>query len=38
MELWPVINFALWHRYWIERESIEALLPREPGPAEAHVA
>jgi asparagine synthase (glutamine-hydrolysing) len=27
-DLWPVINFALWHRYWIEGESIDALLPR----------
>ena len=38
MDLWPVINFALWHRYWIEQESIDALIPREPGRAEAYVA
>jgi asparagine synthase (glutamine-hydrolysing) len=25
MYLWPVVNFALWHRHWIEHESIEAL-------------
>jgi asparagine synthase (glutamine-hydrolysing) len=25
MYLWPVVNFALWHRHWIEGESIEAL-------------
>jgi asparagine synthase (glutamine-hydrolysing) len=25
MYLWPVINFGLWHRHWIEGESIEDL-------------
>jgi asparagine synthase (glutamine-hydrolysing) len=24
--LWPVLNFALWHRYWIEQEPLEPLL------------
>jgi len=24
--LWPVLNFALWHRYWIEGEPLEPLL------------
>jgi asparagine synthase (glutamine-hydrolysing) len=24
--LWPVLNFALWHRYWIEGELLEPLL------------
>jgi asparagine synthase (glutamine-hydrolysing) len=24
--LWPVLNFGLWHRYWIEREPLEPLL------------
>jgi asparagine synthase (glutamine-hydrolysing) len=24
--LWPVLNFALWHRYWIEQERLEPLL------------
>jgi asparagine synthase (glutamine-hydrolysing) len=24
--LWPVLNFALWHRYWIEQEHLEPLL------------
>jgi asparagine synthase (glutamine-hydrolysing) len=38
MELWPVINFALWHRYWIERESIDELVPRGPERAEVRVA
>jgi asparagine synthase (glutamine-hydrolysing) len=29
--LWPVLNFALWHRAWIENESLdEALLPFIP--------
>ena len=26
MSLWPVVNFALWHHHWIERESIESLV------------
>jgi asparagine synthase (glutamine-hydrolysing) len=26
MRLWPVINFALWHRYWIEGDSIEEII------------
>ena len=25
MYLWPVVNFALWHRHRIEHESIDAL-------------
>ena len=24
--LWPVLNFGLWHRYWIEGEPLEPLL------------
>jgi asparagine synthase (glutamine-hydrolysing) len=28
--LWPVVNFALWHRHWIERESIDELVPEDP--------
>jgi len=24
--LWPVLNFALWHRYWIEEAPLEPLL------------
>jgi asparagine synthase (glutamine-hydrolysing) len=24
--LWPILNFALWHRYWIEGESLDAVL------------
>jgi asparagine synthase (glutamine-hydrolysing) len=24
--LWPILNFALWHRYWIEQESLDDLL------------
>jgi asparagine synthase (glutamine-hydrolysing) len=24
--LWPILNFALWHRYWIEEEPLEPLL------------
>ena len=24
--LWPVVNFGLWHRYWIEGESLEPLV------------
>jgi asparagine synthase (glutamine-hydrolysing) len=26
MYLWPVVNFALWHRQWIEGESIDDLV------------
>ena len=26
MFLWPVVNFALWHRHWIEGESIDDLV------------
>jgi hypothetical protein len=26
MFLWPIVNFALWHHHWIERESIEQLV------------
>jgi asparagine synthase (glutamine-hydrolysing) len=29
MYLWPVVNFALWHRHWIERESIQDLVESE---------
>jgi|SRR5579884_203563 len=24
--LWPILNFALWHHYWIERQPLEALI------------
>jgi asparagine synthase (glutamine-hydrolysing) len=24
--LWPVLNFALWHKYWIEDEALEPVL------------
>jgi asparagine synthase (glutamine-hydrolysing) len=24
--LWPILNFALWHRYWIEGESLDPIL------------
>jgi asparagine synthase (glutamine-hydrolysing) len=24
--LWPILNFALWHYYWIEGESLDAIL------------
>jgi asparagine synthase (glutamine-hydrolysing) len=24
--LWPVLNFALWHRYWVEQEPLEPIL------------
>lgn len=30
--LWPVLNFALWHRYWIEQEPLEPLLEPVGGP------
>lgn len=23
LDLWPILNFALWHRHWIEGESVE---------------
>jgi asparagine synthase (glutamine-hydrolysing) len=23
LDLWPIFNFALWHRHWIEGESVE---------------
>jgi asparagine synthase (glutamine-hydrolysing) len=26
MRLWPVINFALWHRHWIEGDSIDEIV------------
>ena len=26
MYLWPIVNFGLWHRHWIERASIEELM------------
>jgi asparagine synthase (glutamine-hydrolysing) len=29
MYLWPVVNFALWHRHWIEGESIQELVERD---------
>ncbi len=25
-DLWPVLNFALWHKHWIEGESLEAII------------
>jgi asparagine synthase (glutamine-hydrolysing) len=25
---WPVLNFALWHRYWIRGEALEGLIGR----------
>lgn len=28
--LWPILNFALWHRYWIERERLEGVLLGQP--------
>ena len=24
--LWPILNFGLWHKYWIEGESFERLV------------
>ena len=24
--LWPILNFGLWHKYWIEGESLEDLV------------
>lgn len=24
--LWPILNFGLWHRYWIEGDSLEGLI------------
>jgi asparagine synthase (glutamine-hydrolysing) len=24
--LWPILNFALWHRYWIDQQRLEPLL------------
>lgn len=33
--LWPLLNFALWHRYWIEGESIEPVLEPVTGLAAA---
>jgi asparagine synthase (glutamine-hydrolysing) len=29
MYLWPIVNFALWHRHWIEGESIQELVEHE---------
>jgi hypothetical protein len=26
INLWPVLSFALWHKRWIEGESIEAVI------------
>jgi asparagine synthase (glutamine-hydrolysing) len=26
LALWPVLNFALWHRQWIEQEAIDDLV------------
>jgi asparagine synthase (glutamine-hydrolysing) len=26
VDLWPVLNFALWHRYWIEEEALESTI------------
>ncbi len=26
--LWPVLNFGLWHKYWIENESVDDLVAR----------
>ena len=25
-ELWPILNFALWHKYWIEGEALQPRL------------
>jgi asparagine synthase (glutamine-hydrolysing) len=39
--LWPVLNFGLWHKYWIEGERLEDLVeasggaPRPAAPAPA---
>jgi asparagine synthase (glutamine-hydrolysing) len=26
LDLWPILNFALWHRYWIEGRSLDELI------------
>ena len=28
--LWPILNFGLWHKHWIEGESLEDLIPAIP--------
>jgi asparagine synthase (glutamine-hydrolysing) len=28
MDLWPVLNFALWHRRWIEGEELDTVIER----------
>jgi asparagine synthase (glutamine-hydrolysing) len=28
LNAWPILNLALWHRYWIEREPLEPLVER----------
>jgi asparagine synthase (glutamine-hydrolysing) len=33
MYLWPIVNFALWHRHWIEGESIQELVESEASAA-----
>ena len=33
--LWPILNFALWHTYWIEGEPLEELVQVEPQPVAA---
>jgi asparagine synthase (glutamine-hydrolysing) len=38
MDLWPVINFALWHRYWIEGAGIDELLHDDGGDRRAGLA
>ena len=30
---WPVLNFALWHRHWIQGEPLEGLIERATAPA-----
>jgi asparagine synthase (glutamine-hydrolysing) len=26
VDLWPILNFALWHRYWIEGQPLEGMI------------
>jgi asparagine synthase (glutamine-hydrolysing) len=33
---WPVLNFALWHRYWIRGEPLDDLIGRTAGAAGAN--
>jgi asparagine synthase (glutamine-hydrolysing) len=32
---WSILNFALWHRYWIQGESLDPLLDKSAGRASA---